>query len=348
MDDHAAELAKVMIVGAQLRDAHEHAETALELHASVAEVRAIVLSKGGRTQPTLEAVLCSLGMKRDDLSVDGCTLQCTVSTARQPWLTVEGTVDPAPPGHTLVVTWSRIAEDADAVTAMVDDEADVEGNLCRVAVLLDPAMLLPIGPQDRAKLRCAQWAQREAGKQLQLALALDVLAQPPMTVGERVGRHLEVSLYQQLGHAYKALRASGRVPGVCYRPWANDGGGTEIATAMTWLNVPLASLGLCRSTGGSWTAAARYLAVWQACTGEILRAGTGCKPGGAPPQGTWSMPSHLCLGWTPEEPRPRSVCGGILPHSCSLSGHTPMCAGSSPPSMGHRMRLALRCSPVCT
>ena len=212
------------------------------------EVHAIVLSKGGRMQPTVEAVLRSLGMKRGDLVVDGCTLQCAVSTARQPWLTAEGTVDPVPPRHTLVVTWSRTAEDADAVTAMVDDEADVEppplqtaeGNLYRVAFLLDPVMLLSTGPKDRAKLKCAQWAKREAWKQLQLALAPDVLAQPPMTVGERAGRRLEVSLCLQLDHARKVLRANGRVPGVCYTPWANDGGGIEIATAMTWLNVPLA------------------------------------------------------------------------------------------------------------
>ena len=47
VDQYAAELAKVVIVGAKLRDAHERAETALELHDSVAEVCAIVLSKGG-------------------------------------------------------------------------------------------------------------------------------------------------------------------------------------------------------------------------------------------------------------------------------------------------------------
>ena len=70
-----------------------------------------------------------------------------------------------------------------------------------------------------------------------------MLAQPLMTVGERAGRRLEVSLCLQLDHARKILRASGRVPGVCYRPWANEGGGAEIATAMTWLNVPLASRG---------------------------------------------------------------------------------------------------------
>ena len=75
-------------------------------------------------------------------------------------------------GGILVVTWSRIAEDADAVTAMVDDEADIEppprqpeaGNLCRVAVLMDPAMLLSAGPEDHAKLKCAQWAKQEAWK----------------------------------------------------------------------------------------------------------------------------------------------------------------------------------------
>ena len=113
-------------MSAQLREAQERAEIAMELRASLAEVRAIVPSKGGRTQPTAEALLRSLGMKLGNLSVDGFTLKCTVCTARQPWLTVEGTVDPGPPGYTHLAPRSLIAEDANTVTAMGDDEADVE------------------------------------------------------------------------------------------------------------------------------------------------------------------------------------------------------------------------------
>ena len=53
------------------------------------------------------------------------------------------------------------------MTAMVNDGADVEppplrmeeGSLCRVAVLLDPVMLLSVGPKDRAELRSVQWAK---------------------------------------------------------------------------------------------------------------------------------------------------------------------------------------------
>ena len=98
-------------------------------------------------QHKVEAVLHSLGMNCTHLSVEGCTLQCAVSRSTS---TLADRVDLAPPEHTLVLTWSRIAEDADTLTAMVDNEANMEsphpqaeeGNLCIVAVLLDPVTLL--------------------------------------------------------------------------------------------------------------------------------------------------------------------------------------------------------------
>ena len=69
-------------------------------------------------------------------------------------------------------------------------------------------------------------------------------------------------------------------------------------------------VGLCRSTGRRWTPAARYLVVWQACTWGILWAGSGCGLGGAPPQETRSMPSHLCLSGRPGN-QDRGPCAGV-------------------------------------
>ena len=88
-------------------------------------------------------------------------------------------------------------------------------NVCIVAVLLDSRSLLSTGSEDRAKLRCAPWAKHGASKQLQLALALEVLTQPAMTVGARVSGRLKVALYLQIDHAQKALQAKRHVLGVC-------------------------------------------------------------------------------------------------------------------------------------
>ena len=78
------------------------------------------------------------------------------------------------------------------------------------------------GPQQR---KCMQWAKREAWRHLEKAPARDMVAHSPMAVGERAGWRLEVWLHLPLAMARKALRATGCVAGVCYRPWAGDNEG---------------------------------------------------------------------------------------------------------------------------
>ena len=73
-----------------------------------------MVAKGGpHVLATVPSVLRSQGLKRQELDIVGCGMNCAMSAGRQPWITTDGGTDPMPPGHTLVVTWTRMPEHAD-------------------------------------------------------------------------------------------------------------------------------------------------------------------------------------------------------------------------------------------
>ena len=96
--------------------------------------------------------------------------------------------------------------------------ADDQPATARVVCMLDPIALTDA---DADRLHVRRWVPEEAWRHLSPLLP-QVPQRPPMNVGPH-GAWVEFSLDLPVDLIPVVLRASGRVRGVLYRPWATSG-----------------------------------------------------------------------------------------------------------------------------
>ena len=106
-----------------------------------------------------------------------------------------------------------------------------------VVALLHPANLTPNKPGAKDTCNCRRRAAREAWQHLRPLITPHINSAPPMEFGNR-GR--KGPLQAPNRPCSCVLCASGKVTGVCYRPYTEEGT-FPIATHLTWVTMPLAA-----------------------------------------------------------------------------------------------------------
>ena len=132
-------------------------------------------------------------------------------------------VDPAPPGHVLQLVRERLPEDDEREAAELPDidpaPLDPLSSIVRVVCVLDPAVLVDA---DIRRLHVGSFGKDHTWRHLKLLMGAALPHPPPMQAAVR-GSKVEVSADLPTSVAQLVMRASGKAPGVHFRPWIVTG-----------------------------------------------------------------------------------------------------------------------------
>ena len=232
VSDQPSVFSEIGLLGLTLAGAQARAADILQTWPQVGVVSAVVsVQRAGRGSCSVPALLRAADPERHTLDLPGASLHCQAVPERGAWqCETPEEIDPCPPGHVLRMPWRRLPEGDGDYAAMAADEAadgeDDEGNppppggadasmqAVRLAVCVDPALLVAHGESARAR----SWVRERVQAFLAPLVAPVDAAQLPLTVAQR-GAVYEAATALPHAQAAAALRASGKVLRVTCRPW---------------------------------------------------------------------------------------------------------------------------------